>query len=67
VTWITKRRDKSHWHSWFAWRPVRVSALKGGGFHVSQWVWLERVERMREFHAIAYADYFEWHYRLVER
>ena len=34
-----KRKPVVVWHSWFAWRPVRITP--------DQWVWLERILRAR--------------------
>lgn len=36
---IISKKGKRLWHSWFAWRPVKV-----GGW---TWVWLEWVSRRR--------------------
>lgn len=45
--WWTRRQIAKGWHRWFAWRPVRFD-----GFWYdmpSQWMWLETVERRRNF------------------
>lgn len=35
------RENRSKWHQWFAWRPVRL--IDG------RWIWLERCERAGYF------------------
>jgi hypothetical protein len=47
-----RRKAREQWHSWFAWRPVRVE-MDG--------VWLETVER-RYFDCAFYRS--PWEYRL---
>jgi len=36
--------DKTKWHDWFAWFPVRVETIHCMGTE-SAWVWFETVER----------------------
>lgn len=43
MTWVTKTQDRTQWHRWFAWYPVRVSCVDRGAYWQSQWVWLAYV------------------------
>ena len=43
-----KREHNTNWHAWFAWHPVMLH--KYDDSHPSGWVWLETVERRRNWY-----------------
>lgn len=54
-TWQEKREAKGKWHSWFAWRPVRVGP--------KDCRWLETIERKGECR-FSYSGFrWDWEYR----
>jgi len=46
-------KDKTKWHDWFAWRPVKIT--KNNGNPCNEWRWLETVERLK-FYWIGFSD-----------
>ena len=51
-TFEEKRERLSHWHRWFAWRPVRISD--------HDYRWLEYVERKAELDLHAFMFVFDY-------
>lgn len=43
--------DKTKWHAWFAWYPVKIGKTR---------VWLERVQRMIEYDREGWSCYYDW-------
>ena len=64
MKWHTKARNPYVWHRWFAWYPVRLTRLTGGGFYVSHWAWWEIVER--QLVESVWGD-IDWSYRELPR
>ena len=68
-----KMTNRTEWHRWFAWRPVRLPEMNYEGVRVPKMcVWLETIERKREYNldekrvftrAISYHPYAESFFR----
>jgi hypothetical protein len=57
-SWETRFDESQQWHSWFAWRPVRVAD--------NDCRWLEEVERKRVVYTCPGAMIMEWKYRRLD-
>jgi hypothetical protein len=55
MRWQVYKKDKTVWHKWFAWRPVKVDEV---------WVWGETIER-QEIYDKNFGDYI-CNYRFPE-
>ncbi|MCK5614783.1 hypothetical protein KAR91_73660 [Candidatus Pacearchaeota archaeon] len=54
-TWAEKKAQLEDWHSWFAWRPVRV------GSHDCRW--LETIQRKGAHLRGLRSSWWSWEYR----
>ena len=48
---MSERDNKYKWHTWYAWRPVRLT-------HNKQWIWLRTVYRRAKYKT--YVTYDSW-------
>lgn len=60
-TKLKKKKNETAWHKWFAWYPIYIH-------RTGQWVWLEKVERLKILDYCGGGDFFtRTTYKLIKK